>query len=971
MLRLLTFVVGIALIANITAFATERPYIDRVIVVRFVGGSPLERQWLAAQRTGSVEAFRTLLGTHQSQGFIGNATLKAVQRAASSRKPAENTLATVSEIASIATIHYEASIDPFLAAQKIAQHPDVAYAEPLFTRSIIAQPVDAPNDPLAKFQYYLTLVRAPEAWQLITTDTTVLVGVVDTGIDTTHEDLAQNVFRNPGETGLDLNGLDKRSNGIDDDNNGFVDDWYGWDFVGADGEARTEDNSPLPGNEHGTHVAGTIAAVVDNNIGTAGVAIGTQVLAVKVSEDRRDGRGVYRTSEAILYAAAMGCDVINCSFGSASFSQAERDAVALATSLGSLVVAAAGNDGDVRISYPAGHEQALSVTATNTADEHAPFANIHPTVDVAAPGVSILAPIPTTDQYDYLDGTSMATPVAAAVAALVKLSDPSLSPSDVHAIVKANTVPIDTADVSKRGLLGTGRVDALAAVRRQAATFAEITEVRWIDADGDDMAMANEVVDLELLVVNRLGPLANPSVSIERAPSDISPDLLVATVPLAPMNRGSEQWTPTRLSLQIPADAPMGAALSLFAVVRDGDVVISRQLLKKIVNPGYRTLRENDLTVSVTATGNIGYTDYPENTLGEGFRVGSAASWLFEGAFLVGSGPSNLPNNARRDYPSSTRDDDFYALKMIDVSPETSMTGVRAVSRFADYRNDANLNLGVTVQSDVIQPTSNDLQRTLFIRYLITNPSDTTIPAVHAALFFDWDISEAGAEDGIAWDNASGLAIAQHARRSDVPTIAVGMLSPLRTHFYAIDNPGSPGSFGIYDGFYDTEKWIAMSSGIGRANSSIADVSMVIGGGPFTLEPGQSREVAFFIDVADDLASARLHSPRVREAASQLGFDVKPYTPLALREALINLEGGQVQVPGVTNVRFELARSTSVTMTIADLQGQVLGDVLSISELPAGSYELPIAIPSATTGTYFLRMHTATQIHTMPIQILP
>ena len=250
----------VLLVCSTALTAAEAPYYPNTVVVRLEGGSPLAETWLAQGRSGEIPRFTTVLGPHRSRGFVSDATLIAVQKAERARKEDAALQSSLAPLPYIVVLEYERTIDPMMAARKLSSHPDVVYAEPLFVQEI----VEAPNDPLATSQYHLDLVQAPEAWdELPLGVAATLVGIVDTGIDTLHPDLNENVWHNPGESGVDGFGNDLRFNGVDDDKNGFIDDWMGWDFVGAND--TQPDNMPLPGHPHGTHVGGIVAAVVNNN----------------------------------------------------------------------------------------------------------------------------------------------------------------------------------------------------------------------------------------------------------------------------------------------------------------------------------------------------------------------------------------------------------------------------------------------------------------------------------------------------------------------------------------------------------------------------------------------------------------------------------------------------------------------------------------------------------------------------------
>lgn len=250
-------------------------------------------------------------------------------------------------------------------------------------------------------------VDAPEAWNTSTGSGNFVVGIIDTGIDYNHPDLAANMWTNPGEIA---------GNGIDDDRNGYVDDLRGYDFANNDAD-------PMDDNGHGTHVAGTIGAVGNNGVGVTGVNWRVKMAALKFL----DASGSGYTSDAVRaldYAVAKGIRVTNNSWGGGGDSSSLRTAIQRAQTAGSIFVAAAGNDGqntDVTVSYPASYsyDNIVSVAATDRNDALASFSNYGATtVDIAAPGVSILSTTPN-NTYSTYNGTSMATPHVTGVVALV------------------------------------------------------------------------------------------------------------------------------------------------------------------------------------------------------------------------------------------------------------------------------------------------------------------------------------------------------------------------------------------------------------------------------------------------------------------------------------------------------------------------------------------------------------------------
>ncbi len=291
----------------------------------------------------------------------------------------------------------------------------------------------------------------------------MIVGVIDTGIRHTHEDIAANMWTNPGETGLDVFGNDKRTNGVDDDHNGYVDDLHGINAVDGSG-------NPFDKQGHGSHTAGTIAAVGNNGVGVAGVAWRARVMALKFLEGTSGA-----TSDAVIcldYAVRKGVRVVNASWGGGESLQALHDAIAAAGEAGVLFVAAAGNSSssnDVTPFFPANYPLAniLTVAATDRNDALAGFSNFGPgSVELAAPGVDIWSlGMETDSSYAKQNGTSMAAPHVAGVAALLAAQFPASGPVGIknRILQSTRTVP---------GLIGrviTGGVVNLAAALQTAS----------------------------------------------------------------------------------------------------------------------------------------------------------------------------------------------------------------------------------------------------------------------------------------------------------------------------------------------------------------------------------------------------------------------------------------------------------------------------------------------------------------------
>jgi subtilisin family serine protease len=272
-------------------------------------------------------------------------------------------------------------------------------------------------------------IDAPEAWD-VNTGGQVIVGVIDTGVDTAHVDLRGNLWTNPGEI---------PNNGIDDDSNGYVDDYYGWDFVNGD-------NLPLDDNGHGSHTSGTIAAVGNNGIGVVGVCWSARIMALKVFDSGGSGNSA-DAALALEYAIRMGARLTSNSWGGGPASAALQEAIDSADAHGMLFVASAGNagnDNDLNPVYPCSYPSPsiISVAATDHNDLLASFSNYGATtVDLGAPGVDVYSTFPGNSYY-LASGTSMSAPHVSGVAALIWSTYPSLTNAQVKARILNMADPI-------------------------------------------------------------------------------------------------------------------------------------------------------------------------------------------------------------------------------------------------------------------------------------------------------------------------------------------------------------------------------------------------------------------------------------------------------------------------------------------------------------------------------------------------
>jgi photosystem II stability/assembly factor-like uncharacterized protein len=397
---------------------------------------------------------------------------------------------------------------------KLNQRADVEYAEPVYARYIYDV---EPNDPGYATQYAPKITDCPRGWD-ISTGEDVLIAVVDNGVFYDHPDLEANMWVNEADP----------IDGEDNDNNGFVDDYRGWDFVGnSNGGQFYPDNDPKPtaaGVSHGTHVSGCAAAVGNNEEGVIGPAFNAKIMPVKCGSDNPQMRSIFEGYKGILYAAQMGADIINCSWGGPGYSQAEQDLVNQALSYGAIILAAAGNDGNPMAyysQYPAMLDGIISIGASTSSDGVAYFSNYGYPNCVYAPGAKIYSTMPP-NTYGKQDGTSMACPVAAGIAGMVKSIHPEYTWKEMYHQLRSTSEDVFSGSGDNKDelrLLYFGRINAY------YATYFNNPD---IDADPvpgisvSEMTMANNAESLTyigehnitLKIKNYLGDAENLSVEL-------------------------------------------------------------------------------------------------------------------------------------------------------------------------------------------------------------------------------------------------------------------------------------------------------------------------------------------------------------------------------------------------------------------------------------------------------------------------
>ena len=472
-------------------------------------------------------------------------------------------------------VSYTQDIDPYDLALELMKSPDVEYAEPVQ----IHETYLTPNDPRYGDQVWLQSLRLEGAWDVSIGAATVQIAIIDSGTDWQHEDLASQIWTNPGEI---------PDNGQDDDGNGFIDDVRGWDFVGNVSTIQAVQGQFLPDNDprvdwptinnrngHGTIVAGCASARTNNNTGIAAPGYNCKIIPIKCGIDNASGQGIFAGYNAIRYAADLGAEIINCSWGGAGSSAAAQDVIDYATAQGSLVIAASGNNGvngDLIPHNPANLEGAMSVGSVSNAGNPSGFSNYGWVTHTYAPGQNILSTA-HGDRYSRASGTSFSCPLVAGIAGLVAAEHPDWTPEMIkeHLRSTSDALPPNFVDPDERGNY-YGMANAFRALtENKSFTSGKQTPgivLRDVSVVGGQAITNYEPTEVEFTFHNILGGTDNVGARMTIYTAGVSLDP-AAAVTIGDMDH--DQQTTVKVTVDLDENFPWySAEMEIEFVVSDG-----------------------------------------------------------------------------------------------------------------------------------------------------------------------------------------------------------------------------------------------------------------------------------------------------------------------------------------------------------------------------------------------------------------
>lgn len=777
------------------------------------------------------------------------------------------------------SLYYEITFDRTIPVEtfinELYASGNIEIAEPVYNEKMQL----SPNDPSLSSQYFITKIKATEAWDITQGSEDIIIGIIDSGVDIDHPDLVDQLYINQTEANGTI--------GVDDDNNGYIDDIKGWDFSGADtlnafNPDFVGDNDPGiyksgAGFGHGTQVGGCAAASTNNGIGGSGVGFKSKLLFTKhfadnqPSSDRSYSSNLY---QGILYAAENGAKIINCSWGGSYRSQVYQDIITYVTlDLGCLVVAAAGNENTSAPLYPASYDYVLSVGATDATDKRASFSNYGPTLDLVAPGVNIYT-TQYNNQYGFTDGTSFSSPITAGAAALVWAVHPEYTPQQVGEQLRitadASIYSVNTAGFQNK--LGKGRLDVHKAVTTsspsvRASNYQLVNNQGGSAQPGDDALLTFDFTNyLQATTAALTVTISTTSTAISLTQNQISPGAIGSGETI----RNSQSPFTFTISNSIGEDTEVELKITF----KDG-AYEDIQFFTFVPNPSFRNIDDNLITTSLASNGRIGFSDTENQTGGYGF-VFNDNSILYEMGVLMGSSSTTILNSVRNN--AGGYDNDFVSTQRIQKIKPGTNADAEIFGEFSNSTTVANQKVKVKYRS--MAWTDEKINKFVILQFTLTNPQATALSNYYFGIFSDWDISYFGQEDAAQWNEEYKIGYVFPKQSENLPHAGIQSLNSL-SQYYAIDNDASISGnpFGVYDGFSDSEKFKTLSTTRLEAGQSTVkgnDVSHVISTGPFTINAGGSIKIAFALHASmnlDDLLTSAKRADSVYQLIENVILD--------------------------------------------------------------------------------------------------
>lgn len=856
-------------------------------------------------------------------------------------RPYNDQGAPMIDLTTIYTVKYMGGNDLERAINKLYHMGYFEFVEPYFVPKADFTPTDV--QATAASQYHLYKIAAASTsgtsgWDISTGSASVVIGITDTGTELTHSDLTNQIAYNTADP----------IDGNDNDNDGYTDNYRGWDL-------GMNDNDPTwEGNAHGVHVSGCAAAQLNGGGQVAGSGGNCKFLPVKIADS---GGNLIASYQGITYAADHGCKVINCSWGGTGGGSFGQQVIDYATNnKDALVVAACGNNAADQAFYPSAYDKVLSVAATTTTDARAAFSNYNYTVDVCAPGNNINATW-TGNSYTQQSGTSMASPVTAGAAAIVRAYYPTYTAMQAGERLKMTcdniySVPNNTGLVDK---LGKGRINLYRALTDPNSESVIYQNMATVD-NNDNAFVVGDTMRITGDFMNYLAPTTNLTATLTAVAGGTYVTILDGTTnpgvigTLASVNHASDPF-----QVKVNSNAPANATITFKLTLTDGSWTIN-QFFTEVVNVDYINVTINDVFTTITSKGLIGY-NADQQLQGLGFDYNNSGTLLYEASLMIGTNSTTVNDMARG--TGTTPDVDFASLTAVHRVIPNVVSDFDLDGKFRD--NVSTTPIPVTVHHQCYAWSSFPHRKYVIVQYEIVNSGSSTVSNLYGGIFADWDIDATTYSDNrIGEDTPNKLGYAYHTATSGLYCGTKLLTSTGTFHHYAIDNvAGGGGGVDLTAGGYDAaEKYTTLTTNRSQAGYTTGtgnDVCNVVSSGPYTIAPGDSIVVAFALIAGDDLADLQNSA-----VDAQTMYDSA--VPLGIMHANDAANGALMQsypnpASGTTTIMFNLSDAGKADLKLFDVMGREVATLAS-GEMAAGTHQVSVDAAHLPAGIYYYRLTT-------------
>ncbi|MEJ5994375.1 S8 family serine peptidase [Pedobacter sp. Du54] len=853
------------------------------------------------------------------------------------------------DLSDLYVARYEGNKNITAVINALLKDEQILYAEP----SYVYRTSFVPNDASFSLQTYFTKLQVTQAWDVLKDASSVIIGIVDSGSDLQHEDLAGNIYVNAGDP----------VNGIDDDKDGYIDNYFGWDFVGNSASTMIADNNPdvtSDSTDHGVHVSGIASAVSNNAKGVASIAFNAKLMIVKTGADN-NATSIYKGYEGIKYAADHGAKIINCSWGGPGGGQFGQEMIDYAVAKGSLVIAAAGNESTEDPSYPAAYKGVFSVASVNNSDIKSSFSNYGYTVDISAPGSSIYNTL-NANKYGSLSGTSMATPMVASAAALVKAKYPSYNGLQIGEVLRTTADPIDNLNPTFANKIGKGRLNVFNALT-QTTSSVRYQQITVNDQTGGSRAPGNDIT-LNLDLKSFLAPISGLTVGISSTSQYVQ--VLDPTISVGNMATLETKENIGPIRIKILGTAPQNNDVTFkltYSGTNVGGSFTDSEFILVTVNLDYLNITVNKVSTTLSSNGRVGFSK-GDAAGGLGF-IYKDEPMLYEAALMIGKSATQVSNNARNDGNYS---EDFG--KLISASKVGGTTAAfEGVATFSDEK--ATNPIGLKVKSRMLAYASAPDDKYVIVEYVITNTSSTALQGIYTGMFTDWDLDEASS-NATQYDAATKTAYAFARKNADYPYAGVKLLTNTAPALYYPMSYQLTGDPLADNKFTVAEKYQALSSGIKATSLGTSgngyDIMYSIGTGPYNIAASGSITVAYAFISGDNLTDLLNSGNAALTKYSTLPNNTTDPTSGELGGFLLK-QNYPNPAKSLTNIPFNLAEKSLTKLTVTNVNGKVIQTLVN-EILNAGSYSVPFNLTKLDPGVYFYELRAGSYRKTLKLMVV-